>query len=382
MSEIQVANLWFESSKSTGIVGGVSTNTYTIRAGGVDQLVINSTASVINNVSVGTFVNSIAVGANVVINTSTVFVGNSTVNTVANSSTLSINGNNISPFIFRNKIINGAMVIDQRNSGANTSLSTNNSVYTVDRWWGQVAANTTGCVAYRTTDVPSGFVNSFRVQRTSGNTGTSAITVGQIVESYNCYDLQGQTVTLSFWAKCGANFSATSNNISVVVATGTTADEGMAKFANSTWTGYSAVINQTQQITSTWSKYTITSSTLGSSISELGISFKFTPTGTASTNDWFEITGVQLEAGTVATPYEARPVSTELALCQRYYQTGGNFAYNVSTYISLTYPVTMRATPTLSFSVSPSGGSSSATYGFYAIHNQVTSFTYTASIEL
>ena len=58
---------------------------------------------------------------------------------------LSVNGNNISPFpTFRNKIINGTIFFDQRNSGANTTLSTNNNVYTVDRWWGQVAANTTG----------------------------------------------------------------------------------------------------------------------------------------------------------------------------------------------------------------------------------------------
>ena len=193
------------------------------------------------------FRSAIIVGSNVVTNTTGVFVGNSTVNTTANSTTFSVNGNNISPYNFRNKIINGNIIIDQRNSGANTTLSTNNNVYTVDRWWGQVAANTTGCIAAQATDAPTGFLNSFKVQRTSSNTGTSAITVGQIVESFNCYDLQGQNITLSFWAKAGANLSNTS--IGITVKSGTTADEGMAKYANNTWTGTSNVISTSQTIT-------------------------------------------------------------------------------------------------------------------------------------
>ena len=296
---------------------------------------------------------------------------------------LSVNGNNISPFpTFRNKIINGTIFFDQRNSGANTTLSTNNNVYTVDRWWGQVAANTTGCVAYRTADFPTGYQYSLRVQRTSANTGTSAITIGQIIESTNCVDLQGQYVTLSFWAKAGANFSATSSNITVTLATGTTADEGMAKFANSTWTGYSAAISTTQPITTTWTRYSLTTAaTLGTSILETGVSFSYTPTGTASTNDWFEITGVQLEAGTVATPYEARPVSTELALCQRYYQTGAQWVTSATNNWSY-FPVQMRATPTVS-----GGGAGFTTallnqYGFAGSQTTGASQTLVYTIEL
>lgn len=356
MSEIQVANLWFESSKSTGIVGGVSTNTYTIRAGGVDQLIINSTAAVINNISTATVSSSISVGSNVTVNTSTIFIGNSTVNSTINSTSHAVNGNNLSPFNFRNKLINGYIYFDQRNSGANTTLSTNNNVYTVDRWWGQVAANTTGCVAFRTADFPTGYQYALRVQRTSGNTGTSAITVGQVIESTNCVDLQGQKVTLSFWAKAGANLSNTT--IGVVVRSGTTADEGMAKYANSTWAGVNNDINTTQAITTTWTRYTVTSAAaLGTSILELGVSFTFTPTGTAGVNDWFEITGVQLEAGSVATPFEVRLVTVELALCQRYFQiiqltswirgTGGVSGDGNSVVNYFNIPIKMRVTPTL-----------------------------------
>ena len=256
-------------------------------------------------------------------------------------------------------------MIDQRNAGANTTLSTNNNVYTVDRWWGQVAANTTGCIAAQATDAPTGFLNSFKVQRTSSNTGTSAITVGQIIESYNCYDLQGQNITLSFWAKAGANLSNTS--IGITVKSGTTADEGMAKYANNTWTGTSNVISTSQTITTTWTKYTFTSAAaLGSTIAELGVSFQFTPVGTAGTNDWFEIAGVQIEAGLVATPFELRHYSHELAMCQRYYEISNAIwtVYGTPAYMVSTFRTIKRTTPTLTIR-SIVGGTASIPGGQY-----------------
>jgi hypothetical protein len=112
MSEIQAANLWFESSKSTGIVGGVTTNTYTIRAGGVDQLIVNSSATVINNFSapntftIGTAAYHVANGNFGIANNTpidklrvegtistptSILIGNTTTNVFINSSSVSIN---------------------------------------------------------------------------------------------------------------------------------------------------------------------------------------------------------------------------------------------------------------------------------------------------
>lgn len=327
--------------------------------------------------------NEIGIGTtNPTSNLHVIGTANVTSNLAVGGTTLSINGNNITPFNFRNKIINGNMVIDQRNSGNSTYLTTANNVYTVDRWWGQVAANTTNCTITRATDGPAGYLNSLKVQRTSGNTGTSAITTGQIIESFNCYDLQSQNITLSFWAKAGANLS--NSTLNITVKSGTTADEGMTKYANNTWTGTSSVISTSQVISNTWTKYTFTTaSALGSSIAELGVSFSYTPVGTAGANDWFEITGVQLESGSIATPFELRSIGTETNLCERYYVRGSTvYYYYGGQYSSVAYPSVMRSIPTLTFTLNPSGGSTAGTTGFFVFHSATTVFGYTASAEL
>lgn len=369
------------------VIGNVSIGTSTISVGNssvntqiiAGNVFLNGSTLVVGNTAANVTVNNtvLSVGSNVSVSASTLSIGNSTVNTVANSTTFAINGNNISPVqSFRNKIINGHIVFDQRNGGANTTVSTNNGVYTCDRWWTQVAANTTGAIVAQTTDAPTEFNYSLKVQRVSGNTGTSTITVGQVIESNNCFDLQGKIITLSFYGKAGANLS--NSSIGVTVKTGTTSDEGMAKYANNTWAGTSNVISTTQTVTTSWTKYTFTTSAaLGSTIKELGVSFQFTPTGTAGTNDWFEITGVQLEAGSVATPFEMRPIGMEMLLCQRYYEksynitvnpgtvsyAGTNFFYftgasgQVSGGMSIPFKVQKRNTPSVT-TYSPASGAS------------------------
>ena len=104
---------------------------------------------------------------------------------------------------------------------------------------------------------------------------------------------------------------------------------------------------------------------MSSTIQSLGVSFSFTPSGVAGTNDWFEIAGVQLEAGSVATPFEFRPVGVELQLCQRYFLnwvgqpsatgyiiigTGVSSTTTANANIFIPLPVAMRVTPTASFS--------------------------------
>ena len=220
----------------------------------------------------------------------------------------------------RNRIINGAMQIWQRTT-SNTAI-TNSPAYVADRWYGFVSAVTTGEQITRSTSVPTGlFQYSAAFGRPSGNTNTNSIWFCQNIESVNIYDLSSQTVTLSFYAKTGANYSG--GALTVRFATGTTADQSSAVFSGGPatgFTGYAAPINTTQSLNTTWTRYTFTG-TLGSGVLEAAVAFAYTPTGTAGLDDNIYITGVQLEPGSIATPFERRQYGEEFLLCQRYCQT-------------------------------------------------------------
>ena len=259
----------------------------------------------------------------------------------------------------RNRIINGNLSVWQR--GTTGSLSSYG--YVADRWaGGQFNTQTMA----RSTSVPSTagsiFQYSLQAQRPNGATNTGLISAVQIIESVNIYDLAGQTVTLSFWAKAGANFSAASSLLGIQIQTGTVADQGGA-YPYYSWTGVAQPVNTTQAITTTWTKYTFTG-TLGSGVLEAAVVFYFTPVGTAGADDSFYITGVQLEVGSVATPYERQIYSDQLAQCQRYYwidrgwpdntatarfYSGGAYSTTQSEFV-VRHPVTMRSGPTLSAS--------------------------------
>ena len=250
---------------------------------------------------------------------------------------------------FKNRIINGDMDIWQRGTTATGAY-----VYGADRWaTGPFTASQT---ISRSTSVPSGSVAqySLNLQRPTSSTSTTTTIVMQTIETANCYDLAGQTVTISFWAKAGANFSAASNNLNIQVATGTAADQGGVSYY--TWTGFSGFTN-TQPITTTWTKYSF-SGTLGSGVLEIAVLFYFVPTGTAGADDAVYITGVQLEKGATATSFDYRPYGTELMLCQRYYQSIAyprvfiNLSGSNAFFTPVYFVASMRTAPTVTL---PSG---------------------------
>jgi hypothetical protein len=253
---------------------------------------------------------------------------------------------------FKNRIINGAMGIWQR--GTSFTGINNVPTYSADRWAGFVSAVVSGEQIVQSASVPSGtgFLYSAAFGRTAANTNTNSIWFNQLIESNNMRDLAGQTVTLSFWAKTGANYSG--GAMTVGIASGTTADQSISTYSAGPatgYTGYAAVINTTQSLTTTWTQYSFTG-TVGSTALELAVSFAYTPTGTAGADDNIYITGVQLEKGSTATSFDYRPYGTELMLCQRYYQAGKMYyggyvaaAVGLATYSTL--PVPMRASPTI-----------------------------------
>lgn len=253
----------------------------------------------------------------------------------------------------RNRIINGNMGVWQR--GTSFSLASGSYVYTTDRFFAKYASVGT---ASQSTDVPtttgSSFQYSLKLQRNSGQTSTSGNYLTQIIESINCYDLSNQTVTLSFWAKKGADYSGSGNNLSVALQTGTAADQGQVAWWNG-FTGNATPINTSVTLTSSWQKFSVTG-TCGAGILEAAPFWVYSGQGTAGADDSFYITGVQLEVGSIATPYERQIYSEQLAQCQRYYYrmkaegiastfcTGFNDSTTVAAGATF-FPVQMRAAP-------------------------------------
>jgi hypothetical protein len=244
---------------------------------------------------------------------------------------------------FRNRIINGAMNFWQRGTSFTDPTTTN--FYTADRWGVNRNGDATGATVSQSTDVPTGFRYSLKLQRTAANTSTAGIYLFNSNETVNTLDLAGQSVTLSFYIKTGANYSGGTLAVQGYYGTGT--DQRVYSY-----TGATAFINTTQTITSTWTRYTFTGS-VGSTSTEVGFQVYWTPTGTAGADDSVYITGVQLEAGSTASPFEYRQYGTEFALCQRYYETGTNFvdagyvpANTPVTFAGSTYAVTKRTAPT------------------------------------
>lgn len=258
---------------------------------------------------------------------------------------------------FRNRIINGAMEIAQRGTTF-TNQSTNsspNGPYTLDRWKNNRNGDVPGLTVTQSTDAPEGFINSMRIQRASGNTSNASAYVFYTMAREDAIPLAGKTVTLSFYAKAGANYSAPANTITLIATTTTTdSDTKVYSFSPST-----AVKSQVFTLTTSWQRFS-TTFTLGSTIKQFGF-YVITGTGvdlvgTAGVDDSWYWTGVQLEEGSVATPFERRPRGTELALCQRYYYRiipkNTNYftsGFNNSTTVHrgiANFPTSMRTEPT------------------------------------
>ena len=210
---------------------------------------------------------------------------------------------------FKNRIINGAMSVWQRGTSF-SNPSVGGSFYTADRWGANRAGDVTGATVSRSSSAPTGFQYSLALQRTAANASTAGLYLFYSSESSYTYDLAGQTVTLSFWAKVGANYSGGTLNTNAYGGTGT--DQRVYAY-----TGSTTLLSYSPTLTTTWTQYSATF-TVPSNITEMGLQFSWFPTGTAGADDAVYITGVQLEKGVTATSFDYRPYTTELQLCQRY----------------------------------------------------------------
>jgi len=249
----------------------------------------------------------------------------------------------------KNAAINGAFDIWQRG----TSFTPTVHQYCADRWDMGRFGGVSGAQITQQASGLTGFQYAARLQRQSGNTGTQAVAMITGIETKDSLRFAGQSATLSFYARAGANFSASGSAFTAQIITGTGTDE-------SPWAGFTGQTTNSTNVTLTTSyqRFTYTVS-IASNTTEIALQLYFTPTGTAGTNDYIEITGVQLEQGSVATPFSRAggTLQGELNACMRYYyQTSvgndnytpfGVATYNTSTtvnYLWVPTPVTMRGT--------------------------------------
>jgi hypothetical protein len=226
----------------------------------------------------------------------------------------------------------------------------------------------------------AGFSQALRWQRKSANTDTAVINMGQVMETADSIRCQGQSVTLSFYVKCGANFLASSATFTVKVISGTSTDDTAANMVAGSWSGQANVINTTVAPTTSDVLVTLTGS-VGATATQLGLLISYTPSGTAGANEWLQFKGFQLEIGNTFSVFEHRDVEVELSLCQRYYfqlnevngafyAVGGVTGSNTQVY-TIGCPTTMRAAPTVTvttggFSVVIDGAGATAVVSFAA----------------
>jgi hypothetical protein len=302
------------------------------------------------------------------------------------NSSVTINGGSASGYTgYKNRIINGGMVIDQRNNGASVTVSDGNNYYCVDRWFGSgTAASGVFTLGRSASTPPTGYINFLRATVTtidSSLASTDFYGISQRIEGFNISDLglgtaSASTLTLSFWVRSSLTGTFTG---SLNASTASTA---------------SYVFSYTINAANTWEQKTIvvagptigtfsTGNTIGLQV-WFSLALGSTYSGTANT--WtasgiygatgatnfmatngatFDITGVQLERGSNATSFEFRDYGRELIMCQRYFaktfpqtvavaQNTGDFngLYALSQATSVAFnviwklPVTMRAQPT------------------------------------
>jgi hypothetical protein len=267
---------------------------------------------------------------------------------------------------FRNRIITGGMDIAQRGTSF-TSGANNDDAYVLDRFYilsdGNDAIDVT-----QTTTVPTGAKYSIGLDVETAN---KKFGIAQIIENANCFDAIGGNVTLSFQAKVssttkldnvkcaivawsGTADTVTSNIISAWGAEGT----NPTLIANATYENTPANLN----VTTSFATYSVTANVDTASTSNI-IVFIWSDVTDTTAGDFLYITNVQLEVGSVATPFERRPYGTELQLCQRYfaaYSRAEEFSTgHVTSSSACTAPFAfiqpMRANPTITLAAAGSG---------------------------
>lgn len=306
-------------------------------------------------------------------NGATTFTSKLTANAGITFADASVQSTAASGFGFKNRIINGAMMIDQRNNGGTVTSGHQTTTFCVDRF-NTYKDNTSAVVTMqRTTVAPPGFSHSLLVKPTTGSAPTAAqeLQLRHSIEGFNIADFNWGTanavdIVLSFWVRSSLvgtfAFGVQSYGSGTTYVTTYTIDQAdtwerktisIPKVTTGTW-----AVNNMPTMNLIWdlgggSNYNTTPNTWTSGN-------YYTTAGTtklvSATNATFYITGVQIEKGTTSTSFDYRPYGTELALCQRYCFTLGNGVDSnwgigrwegTAALIQIIFPQQMRSVPTI-----------------------------------
>ena len=249
----------------------------------------------------------------------------------------------------KNAIINGAMDVWQRGTNTGTLGVGGGSYIGPDRWWFYNNGFTTTMSQQSCGATLPQFRNCLRIQRTSGQTSIVASVFVTPQETINSVRFAGKVSILSFYARASSGLSS-ATALMVNVFTGTGTDQ--SNFSGGAYTGLANPLGVTPTLTTSWQRFTATG-TIASTATELSVQINFTPAGTAGASDYFEITGIQLEEGAVATPFEFEDYGTTLAKCQRYFQVHSfslsgysGFADSTTSFLAVgQFVVEMRSSP-------------------------------------
>ena len=271
---------------------------------------------------------------------------------------------------FRNRIYNGDFSIAQRAttfaSGAN-----DDDTYNLDRWYVLSDGNDAVDITQETSTVPT---NGLYAIALDVETANKKFGIAQIIEQRNCVGLIGGNVTLSFKAKVSSTTKLDNVKAAVVAWSGTadTVTSDIISAWGAEGTNPTLIANATYEntpanlsVTTSYATYSLTANVDTASTKNI-IVFIWSDVTDTTAGDFLYITDVQLEAGSTATEFERRPIGTELALCQRYYQKSYDIGtapatatsvglYNFGTAISgntsggggIRFIMPMRASPTV-----------------------------------
>jgi hypothetical protein len=285
----------------------------------------------------------------------------------------------------RNRIINGDFSVNQR---AFTTTSTN-AIYGLDRWQlgcsGGTATYSIGGWPLGDPTVLESPANYARIVTSGQAVAGDYATLSQPIESVRT--LSGETVTVSFWARASSGTPKVAVALEQFFGTGGSPSADVYTFANQV------------TLTTTFARYSVTvavpsisGKTLGTALNDYlrlrlwtsaGSTYNARTGSLGIQSATIDFWGVQVEKGSVATPFEVEEYGTNLRRCQRYYWACSNIVVETSTtYSTLTFPTPMRAIPTIT-----GGGSGFAlaygnvdTYAFYQTAKAAQSLQFSAEL--
>jgi hypothetical protein len=312
MSTLKTINIVHPSGSPTNLV-----------LGNDGSLTVANTATFSNTISV--------TGAATFSNTVTV------TNNITAAGTVSMG----SPFSNRNKIINGNFNFWQRGFGYSTGTPyfvNSPSHYSADRWCGMGYQQGRHFLVYDLNGFGTTGLSSINAMRVSSSTTSETaqgtrLALAQKIAYDECYNLQGKSITLSFWIKfSAATFTSVSNSgdsafgdFRYGIYFNTTGSYNAATWTDSTPDSSTVLTIANGSLPTVWTKYTVTTTCPGS-LRNISVRFGSTNCGSTAIADslYYQITEVQLEEGNIATPYELKGYNEQLAQCQRYYEKSYN----------------------------------------------------------